>query len=156
MKQMSAYHLARGLMDKHGLKDWSFGFDTATRRLGVCIHYKKRIQMSRTFVKLNDIDKVTQVMLHEIAHALVDRYAGHGPTWKRKALELGCVNPKSTTSSVQAPTRYITTCPKGHKGSARIRPRKTTRSCGRCDHKYNPQFILTYTLNPEYVEAMKG
>lgn len=156
MKQTEAYLLARSLMDKHELKDWSFGFDTAVRRLGVCFVRRQRIQMSRQFVKLNDEAKVTQVMLHEIAHALCGPFENHGPTWKAKALSIGCENPKSSTTAVMAPARYVTTCPNGHTGHARVRPRKSSRSCGRCSSVYDPKFKLAYTLNPEFVEAMKG
>ena len=112
--------------------------------------------MSRSFVKLNDVDKVTQVMLHEIAHALCDRHAGHGATWKAKALAIGCIEAKSTTSANMAPPRYQTTCPNNHVGYSRTKPRRVSRSCGRCSSLFDPKYLLTYTLNQEYVQAMKG
>lgn len=154
MNQRQAYKLARETMDEHGLKDWSFGFDQATRRLGVCFPRRKRIQLSTTFTKLNDLDKVYQVILHEVAHALCPPYERHGSIWQAKALEIGCREAKSTTTSVTAPARYVTKCPNGHLGSSNRRPRRGNRSCGRCSRTYNPLYAITYLPNPEYAQAL--
>lgn len=152
MNQRQAYELARQTMDEHGLTDWNFGFDNATRRLGVTIFRTRRIQLSKTFVALNDLSKVHQVILHEVAHALCPPGARHSNVWKQKALQIGCMEASSTTTSIQPPSRYITSCPNGHTGGAR-RFSTQRRSCGKCCRKFDERYLVTYTLNPEYKKA---
>ncbi len=156
MKQTIAYQLARSMMDEHGLTHWSFGFDTATRRLGVCIIGRQRIQLSRTFTRLNPEDKVKQVILHEIAHALSPRNAHHGEQWKKTAIAIGCIDPRPYTSAISPPPKFISYCPNGHIGFTEKRRLRYVPSCGRCDKRYNPLFTLQYKRNPEYTEAMNG
>lgn len=156
MKQTTAYQLARSMMDEHGLTHWSFGFDNGIQRLGVCFHGRQRIQLSKTFVKLNDEEKIKQVILHEIAHALSPRYERHGAIWKKTALAIGCIDPKSYTSAISPPPKFISYCPNGHISLVNRRRIRYVPSCGRCDKKYNPLFTLKYKLNPEYHEAMNG
>lgn len=113
--------LARELMDRHGLRQWTFAFDRARRRLGCCDYRRRRITLSRAFVECNDLAAVRDVVLHEIAHALTPG-AGHGPRFKRTAADLGCsagarVAPGAVVSP---PFRYRLRCP----------------HCGRCYHRY--------------------
>lgn len=54
------------------------------------------------------------MILHEIAHALVD-YHGHDDVWRSKALEIGCSGKRHGLSGVSIRGRYEATCKKGHK-----------------------------------------
>ena len=70
--------LAQELFQRHGLVNYSFGFDRAIRRAGLCNYSQKRITISRHLVEAGDMAVVEQVLLHEIAHALCGQAAGHG------------------------------------------------------------------------------
>ena len=72
---------AEAALREHGLtqKGWTFRWDRAVRRFGICNYSKKRITVSRTLAALNDFAKSEDTVLHEIAHALVGRGVGHGP-----------------------------------------------------------------------------
>ena len=85
---------ARELMDRNGLADWSFGFNGAARKLGVCRYRQQQILLSRKHVVDGTPDQIADTILHEIAHALAGPKAGHGPTWKAIARRLGAT-PKS-------------------------------------------------------------
>ena len=85
---------ARELMDSHGLADWSFGFNGARNNLGVCRYREKLIHLNRRHAVDGPPDRVTDTILHEIAHALAGPGAGHGPAWKALARRLGAT-PKS-------------------------------------------------------------
>ncbi len=80
---------ARELMDKHGLKDWRLEFNNARRQLGACRMSKKLITLSRRHALKQPPDLMTDVILHEIAHALAGPGVGHGPKWKAIASRLG-------------------------------------------------------------------
>jgi hypothetical protein len=89
MELEKAERLARHLMVRHGLKNWSFKFDRAKNRLGLTTFHTRTISISRHMVIAGTREHVHQTMLHEIAHALLPPSAGHGPEWKKKAASLG-------------------------------------------------------------------
>lgn len=86
-----AERLAKQLMHYHGLIDqgWSFGFDGAKARLGVTKFSKKLISLSKYMTMYATPEFVEQIMLHEIAHALLPPDAKHGSLWKNKARSIG-------------------------------------------------------------------
>jgi predicted SprT family Zn-dependent metalloprotease len=135
--------LARQLMDQHGLQRWSLVFGQAQTYFGICYTRQKRITISAPLTRLNDIDEVRDVILHEIAHALTtDR--GHGRLWKAKARMVGCRPERCRPASVhQPPPRFVGTCPAcGYKTTAYRRNRV---SCGKCDTTFNPVYLLVWT-----------
>ena len=81
--------LANELFQRHGITNYSFGLDRAVRRAGLCDYRNRRITLSKHLVQSGDWDQIEQVLLHEIAHALVGQSAGHGKIWKQKASEIG-------------------------------------------------------------------
>lgn len=83
--------LALAMMTEHGLiaKGWSFAFDRAKSRLGRTWFNSKTITMSAYVVAYATPHQVKQLMLHEIAHALLPVSAGHGREWKAKAASIG-------------------------------------------------------------------
>ncbi len=82
--------LALKLIKEHNLTDWSFRFDNAVVRFGLCSYRKKQISLSKELVLINNRKKVKNTILHEIAHALVGSGNGHNWFWRAKALEIGC------------------------------------------------------------------
>ena len=53
----------------HGQGSWSFGFDHAKRRAGLCNYTDRRITVSRYLAAKFDDDEIHQILLHEVAHA---------------------------------------------------------------------------------------
>jgi hypothetical protein len=144
MELHTAQILARQLMDQHGLSHVPFKFDRSQRRLG-CFHWKWRngvttcwISLSKYITLLNDEKIITNVILHEIAHALVERGNGHNRVWKRKALEIGCDGKRLSSFHTRKEGRWQGTCPKCHKVHHRYRRTRavtTTRIC-HCGGKF--------------------
>lgn len=136
--------LARVLMEQHNLHGWTFTFDRAKRRFGCCDYDRKRISLSAYLVQLNHEEQVRDTILHEIAHALAGRKAGHGRVWQRIAQSLGCSTMRCyTTEVVEPPPRYEGTCP----GCARKihRLRRKRLACARCSPHFDPRFLFVWT-----------
>ena len=94
LKEVAA--LARELMDRHGLAEWTLRFNAAQKKLGECRPRQKLILLSRAHAVNGVREQVIDTILHEIAHALVGPGAGHGPAWKAIADRIGAT-PKSCT-----------------------------------------------------------
>ena len=110
MTLVDAWLTAMQLMKEHGLTGWTFKFDHAKNRCGQCHYSKKQISLSEHYVKLNEVASVTNTILHEIAHALVGHGYGHGPTWKRKAKEIGCTASRCAANIVTVPGKFEAVC----------------------------------------------
>ena len=80
---------AKALIDLHLDPSWSFGFDNAKTRAGLCNYTNKRITVSKYLAARYEDDEIHQVLLHEVAHAIAGTRAGHGARWKSIAAELG-------------------------------------------------------------------
>ncbi len=149
-----AEKLAISLMKKHGLieKGWRFEFDRAKRRLGVCRHYCRTIGLSKGLTALNEVDRVRNTILHEIAHALVDSKHGHDLVWRRMAMSIGCDGRRcvSVGSIKTVESKYIAICNNcGHKHKRhKITSRTKKTSCGKCLPTYDERYKLTWVLNP--------
>lgn len=126
---MELFHtktLALKLMKQHGLLDqgWTFNFDRAKSRLGQCNYSVKQITVSKYMSAYADEETLTQVLLHEIAHALLPVYGpngkkiGHGPIWKKKAASIGYTGKRT------AENPYLVANPPKRNPSAN---KKTTR-----------------------------
>jgi len=102
---------ARKLLREHGLADkgWTFKFDNARKRAGLCMYGSRTISMSRYLVAMWGEDQVMQTLLHEVAHALTPG-ASHGPVWQAKAREIGFTRGTRTHNNEVVPGRYIAVC----------------------------------------------
>jgi predicted SprT family Zn-dependent metalloprotease len=123
---------------------WSFGFDNAKRRAGLCNFTTKRITVSRYLASRFDDDEIHQILLHEVAHAIAGPRAGHGQTWKRVAAELGYVGSREhhgETADELAP--WVGSCPNGHT-LYRYRQPKHHTSCGVCSRRFDPRFAIDW------------
>lgn len=123
MKLDAAERLALRMMKQHGLleKGWTFGFDRAIKRLG-CTHFgSRKITMSSKVVEAADKSLVEQIMLHEIAHALLPAYVKHTERWLTKARSIGYTGkrtfdnnplfPASNSAAVQTVTPVFASLP---------------------------------------------
>jgi predicted SprT family Zn-dependent metalloprotease len=93
---------ARNMMELYQLDGWSFAFDNAKRRCGACYWGRRTITLSRHFVRLNNAAEVHDTILHEIAHALAGKAAGHGAYWRQVARQLGA-RPERCAENVEMP-----------------------------------------------------
>ncbi|WP_345544889.1 SprT-like domain-containing protein [Microbacterium jejuense] len=136
---------AEALIAAHLDPSWTFGFDNAKRRAGLCDYTHKRISVSRYLSAKYDDDTNHQTLLHEVAHALAGARAGHGPRWKAIARDLGYVG--GTTHHGETATElapWIGVCPAGHTA---YRHRRATRptSCARCARTFDERYLFTWT-----------
>ena len=138
---------ARKWMDEYGLKDWSFGFDRALRRVGHCSFIKKKITLSVYFVMSNHEDEVNDTILHEIAHALVGikrvpgrcNVVAHGHEWRAMCRQIGANPKRCCDSMVTMPKgRYVAYCPNCGQEFRKYRLRVKNikmRWCAKCGRK---------------------
>jgi predicted SprT family Zn-dependent metalloprotease len=139
--------LAQELFQRHGLVNYSFGFDRAIRRAGLCNYSQKRITISRHLVEAADMQVVEQVLLHEIAHALCGQAAGHGKVWKAKASELGYLHQRiDGTPLAKQVAKYRGVCPGGHE---HYRSRQPSRmlSCKLCAPSFSRRYLIVWNEN---------
>lgn len=137
--------LAGVLFQKHGLVNYSFGFDRAVRRAGLCNYTQRRITLSKHFVATASLESVEQVLLHEIAHALAGQAAGHGRIWKAKATALGYRHEKLTGEEIsKSSAKWLGICPNQH---SHYRMRKPTRmlSCKHCAPAFSKSYLISWT-----------
>lgn len=157
MKPEHAYHLARHLMDKHGLSAWKVCFNTRIRRTaGQCIRPSKTIELSLPSVKANRVRAVRDLVLHEIAHALTT--GGHDIVWKKVAAALGAV--PTPWGLMKAPGgKYVLVCRSCNTRMNRFRRPKRNVACRACcGGKYDARFKLeVYCVDAEgrVLEGMK-
>jgi predicted SprT family Zn-dependent metalloprotease len=123
---------------------WSFRFDHARTRAGLCDFTNKRISVSKYLAAKYEDDEIHQVLLHEIAHAMAGPRAGHGPKWKETARELGYDGKRTHDGSAAnelAP--WVGTCPGGHE-HYRFRKPTRTLSCGACGKGFSRAHLITW------------
>ena len=139
--------LAESLMGKHlDLEVWSFGFDSAKKRLGVCKYEESLIALSRYFVDLHSLAEIDQVMRHEIAHAMAGSKAGHSKKWKDIATRIGYTHIKISGDEIgNATAKLIGSCPNGHTVYRHRKP-KSSLSCSKCSPRFDRRFLITWTI----------
>lgn len=129
---------------RFGQGSWSFGFDRAKRRAGLCNYTDRRITVSRYLAEKFEDDEIHQVLLHEVAHAVAGPEAGHGREWKRIAAELGYVGGRTHDGEIaheRAP--WIGHCPAGHEHFRFRRPTRVT-SCGKCSRGFSRAHVIAW------------
>lgn len=132
------------LLESHGLIDWGFGWDRAVRRAGLCNHHTKLITVSRHFGIDASDEEFTQILLHEIAHAIAGAHAGHGSKWRSIARRIGYTGGRTMNwehKSVKAP--WLGACPAGHTTERFRRPSRHV-SCARCSPVFSPRHLITW------------
>ncbi len=89
MSENEVLELAKTHMEKWGLvtdgwiAQWEDELPSSTGPLaGHTDCDEKIIRYSRQFVPEYEVDRVEYMTLHEIAHALAGKGAGHGPEWE--------------------------------------------------------------------------
>lgn len=116
---------------------WGFRFDNGKRRAGQCNYSEQVISISKHLVEHHPLEEVQQVVIHEIAHALCGKEAGHGPIFKRQAARLGYRGSNFSGREIAAAeASWIGRCKAGH---VHYRYRKPTRplACGLCSKTFS-------------------
>jgi len=146
-KLLEVKKLALALMGEYGLlaNGWTFGFDTARRRFGVCYHGKRRITLSAALVELNSIEESRNTITHEIAHALMPRGAGHSPGWVAMHRSLGGDGKRCYDSAVvvKPAAPIVGECPGGHPHTRFKMPRRSV-SCSACSPRYDERYKIIW------------
>jgi len=118
--------------------------------------YDKKIRFSRTFLLSADDDRVIEVVLHEIAHALdVEKrgYSCHDSVWRSILRGLGAkdVGRRYELSDQEVSNRikncerkmYVYECPNCKKQSIFYRKLRKRYACGSCSGRvFNPDYEL--------------
>lgn len=136
---------AQAQIAMHLDESWTFDFDHAKRRAGLCDYRRKRITVSRYLAARFDDDEVHQTLLHEVAHAIAGHAAAHGPEWRRVARELGYVG--GTTHHGETATElapWIGECPAGHVAYRHRKPARET-SCAKCSRRFDERFLFAWS-----------
>jgi predicted SprT family Zn-dependent metalloprotease len=138
--------LAKQKMQEHGLQaPWAFIFDSAKQRAGLCNYTDHQISLSRYLVQYHSLDQSEQVILHEVAHALAGKDAGHGPNWKRIAKSIGYRGEKFTGKEIAEQTaKWIGECKNGHR-HYRYKSPRAQLACGYCGKGFNRKFLISWT-----------
>ncbi len=92
----------------HGLQGWTFGWDRAKSRLGMCKFLEEHISLSiyALVTHHQEPNELFDTILHEVAHALAwTRHgnASHDKVWKSICLEIGA-NPRRCAPAHLAPS----------------------------------------------------
>lgn len=134
--------LAWQALREHGLfdKGWIFRWDRAVTRLGLCNYSTKTISLSKKIYSLeSNRDTALDTILHEVAHALCGKGAGHGPVWKATARRLGADPTRCGNVSEKPLRRLVGTCACGSiHGRDRVQEHRKYQ-CRRC------HMIITWT-----------
>lgn len=152
MNKQDATNLLKTKLNEFGLIEngWSYGFDNARRRCGLCAWREKRISLSIYYTALNRDELILDTVLHEIAHALVGAGHGHDRTWKRKCQEIGARPQRCKTDAEIIERPYRATCPEcGKTHTAFKRTRIACRNCcvKHAGGKFDTRFLFTWVKN---------
>ena len=124
--------------------EWTFGFDNAKTRAGLCNYTRRRITVSRYLASRYEDDEIHQVLLHEVAHAMAGNAAGHGPRWSAVAASIGYEGKRLHDGAIAddlAP--WVGTCPAGHRHYRYRRPARPM-SCGRCSRRFVAAHLIDW------------
>jgi len=109
-RALRAAALAHELLAAHGLTGWSFRLNRSKVNLGLCKYGPRTIELSTHFVERNSDEAIRDTLLHEIAHALAGRAAGHGPLWKAMCLRVGARPERLSFEAVMPAGRWRAKC----------------------------------------------
>lgn len=135
---------ATALLHEHLPAGWTFRFDNAKTRAGLCNYRDRIISVSKPLARLHSASEVEQTILHEVAHALAGHAAGHGAAWLQQARAIGYQGARTHHGEIDTNNaRYKGVCPAGHEVYRFRRPTKAM-SCARCGRGFDPRYQFTW------------
>lgn len=133
---------------------WGFQWDHRKSSYGQCNHRMRVITLSLPLTEACTFEECMDTILHEVAHAIAGPGANHGPVWRSIAIRLGAAPraaraPEASTAEALAKTaRWVGTCPNGHTATRDRLTQKSRRiSCGRCNPRWDSQFLFEWYRN---------
>lgn len=113
---------------------WSFGFDLAPSRAGVCRYAERRIELSVSYCLAATRAEIEDTVLHEIAHAIVGPRHNHDAVWKAQARAIGCAGERCHRVQHSTP-RWVGECGCGQQWFRQTLQRRImrNRACGKCN-----------------------
>lgn len=93
-----------------------FSFNNSKTKAGICYDNPLEIQLSNFFLKspVATDEKVRDILLHELAHAIVGVDEQHGPKWKTVARKIGCKAERCAGAFLlKNDYKYLVTCSNG-------------------------------------------
>lgn len=129
------HELAEMALAEHGLRDegWSFRWDRAVSRAGCCNYRSRTISLSLPIFTIEqNREEALDTILHEVAHALAGRAAGHGPRWREVAVAVGARPERChSLATPEAPLIGVCGCGPRHQ-RVRRPPRGSRYVCRAC------------------------
>ena len=131
-------------------RGWTFGFDRARTRLGVCRPAVKRITLSAHLSRTLPEAEVEDTVRHEIAHALdhelhPDRRGrrAHDRTWKALARRCGAAPERCFTGEMpdDPAAPYLASCPSCNATRALYREPVRALLCRACSRPRRPAYL---------------
>jgi predicted SprT family Zn-dependent metalloprotease len=97
----------------HGLSNWTYGFRDLHTSGGLTFPERKKIMFSRQAIERLGFYDLRDLLLHEVAHALVPEGKPHSTEWKEMHLRLGGSGEVSCKDfSVESDYRWTKSCSK--------------------------------------------
>jgi predicted SprT family Zn-dependent metalloprotease len=131
MTEFEARHTTLALLKTHGRGDWRVTINKRLRsRAGQCNYRMKTIELSAWLLRCNDNAAVMNTITHEVAHAIVGGWVGHGLEWRMCHRRLGGNGKRCYTQGVdlindherkRQKRNWIGTCPTCGKVYTRVR-----------------------------------
>ncbi|MFN3597913.1 MAG: SprT-like domain-containing protein [Rubricoccaceae bacterium] len=127
-------------------RGWTFGFDRARRRLGVCRPGARRITLSAPLALALAPEDVEDTLRHEIAHAIDAERRGrtaHDAVWRALAVRCGA-RPERTFRGTLPPDEsapYATCCPSCGASGGLYREPALPRRCASCARAGRPAYL---------------
>ena len=135
---------ADALIVMHLDPSWTFAFDNAKRRAGLCNYTTKRISVSRYLAGRYEDDEIHQILLHEVAHAMAGPKAGHGPRWKAIGKEIGYEGKRLHDGAIaEEHASWVGHCPAGHE-FFRYRAPTRVSACAKCAKRFDPKNAIVW------------
>ncbi len=140
-----AWELIEQFLSAERGRPWQFRFTRSIRALGVCNYLRRYIGLSKPYTELNPRAVAEETIRHEIAHVLAGPGVGHGPTWQKRAVEVGAspVARCRISDLVQPPRNWMLLCPRCRAVTPCYRRQRRRASCSVCGgKKFDPAYEL--------------
>lgn len=134
MTENEVLSISKKLLVKYKLTKWNIRFTNNRTIVGLCDYNNNRIEFSRLLLKYGSKERILDIILHEIAHAIVGPNNGHNNIWKQTAINIGCSGER--LCDVDIPSKYIAEC---STCGTKVTRNRITKSyaCSRCCDKFN-------------------